>query len=117
MFCLMRYLVLLVLPNNNVRDLWLKHFNNNQAWIDNHRFWIWAGRFRFPHVRNDNDSESETVFSRYFLTRDAGPKPRGFLGFAEKNPRGPYIVGQAISWQTCVVCSVYVPCRTTVHST
>ena len=28
------------------------------------------------------------------LTRDAGPKPRGFLGFAEKNPRGPYIVGQ-----------------------
>ena len=30
--------------------------------------------------------------------RDAGPKPhtkpRGFLGFAEKNPRGPYIVGQ-----------------------
>ena len=22
------------------------------------------------------------------------PKPRGFLGFAEKTPRGPYIVGQ-----------------------
>ena len=33
------------------------------------------------------------------LTRDAGPKPHivwhGFLGFAEKNPRGSYIVGQA----------------------
>ena len=36
----------------------------------------------------------------YFLTRDAGPKPhivpRDFLGFAEKSPRRPYIVGQAI---------------------
>ena len=29
------------------------------------------------------------------MTRDAGPnKPRNFLGFAEKSPRGPYIVGQ-----------------------
>ena len=34
--------------------------------------------------------------SGIYLTRDAGPKPHivGFFGFAEKNPRGPYIVGQ-----------------------
>ena len=29
LFSFIRYLVLLVLPNNNVGDLWLKHVNNN----------------------------------------------------------------------------------------
>ena len=46
------------------------------------------------------------------LTRDAGPKPhivwfkpRGFLGFAEKSPRGPYIVGQG---DVCSMFNVHV---------
>ena len=47
------------------------------------------------HLNYWNYSSENNVTSSN-LTRDAGPKTtRGFLGFAEKSPRGPYIVGQA----------------------